>query len=259
MDQPTVSYNTTLPMFSKMPLYLVQHDYRTPLDPTNSVFQFAKGYRGSLFHYYSEHPVEGASFDCAMSSARLSPEGWVNVFPSEILLKTDQGGDTPLIVDVGGSVGHDIEKVRAKHPDTVDRLYLEDLPSVISRSNCDERINKINYDFFKPQPVRGARAYYMHSILHDWPDDAARKILEMQRDAMQVGYSTLLINDHIIADHMAHPQATGLDLTVMGLAAGRERKEEDWRKLLASAGFTIVKIWTSTLGSQGIIEAERKT
>lgn len=37
----------------------------------------------------------------------------------------------------------------------------------------------------------------MHGVLHDWSDEPARKILEMQKGAMTPGYSTLLIHDHI--------------------------------------------------------------
>ena len=102
----------------------------------------------------------------------------------------------------------------------------------------------------------GARAYYMHGVLHDWSDEPARKILEMQKDALTPGYSTLLIHDHIAAEQLAHPHATAYDLTMMVMVAGGERTEADWRKLLNSAGYRVVKIWTSPLAIQGIIEAE---
>ena len=76
---------------------------------------------------------------------------------------------------------------------------------------------------------------------------------------MQLGYSTLLIHDHIIADYMAHPQATAFDLTMMGVLAGKERKEENWQGFLASARFKIIEIWTSTPANQSIIQAEWET
>ena len=31
----------------------------------------------------------------------------------------------------------------------------------------------------------GAHAYYMHGVLHDWSDKSARKILEVQKEAMK--------------------------------------------------------------------------
>lgn len=93
-------------------------------------------------------------------------------------------------------------------------------------------------------------------MLHDWSDEPARKILEMQKEAMTPGYSTLLIHDHIAPDALAHPHATAYDLTMMVMVAGGERRESDWHALLGSAGYTIKKIWRSQLAIQGIIEAE---
>ncbi|KAI0506275.1 S-adenosyl-L-methionine-dependent methyltransferase [Xylaria bambusicola] len=250
-------YDALIPVFSKLPIYLAQHDYKAPSDPTNGVFQFAKEFKGDLFHYYREHPVKGASFDLVMSSVMAHQASWVDIFPPEILFETDIGGDTPLVVDVGGNIGHDIEKFREKHPDTAARLYLEDLPHVLERAKCNKTVNRVAYDFFTPQPITGARAYYIHSVLHDWSDDFARKILVMQRDALAMGYSTLLIHDHIMADQLAHPQTTAFDLTMMGIVAGKERKAEDFRKLIESAGYNIIKIWTSPQAIQSIIQAER--
>lgn len=96
----------------------------------------------------------------------------------------------------------------------------------------------------------------MHGVLHDWSDEPARKILEMLKDALTPGYSSLLIHDHIAAEQLAHPHATAYDLTMMVMVAGGERTEAEWRKLLNSAGYRVVKIWNSPMAIQGIIEAE---
>ncbi|KUI74029.1 Demethylsterigmatocystin 6-O-methyltransferase [Cytospora mali] len=249
-------YDATLPIFYKTPIYLAQNDYQNPVDPTNGIFQYTKAWKGDMFHYYQAHPVEGASFDHVMGGVMANQASWVDIFPSQTLLDTDKGGELPLVVDVGGNIGHDIEKFRKRHPNTVNRLYLEDLPQVVARS--ESPVNKLGHDFFTPQPIKGARAYYMHGVLHDWSDEPARKILEMQTGALTPGYSTLLIHDHIAAEQLAHQHATAYDLTMMAMVAGGERTESDWRKLLDSAGYRIVKIWTSPLAIQGIIEAELK-
>ncbi|RMZ75272.1 hypothetical protein DV737_g5365, partial [Chaetothyriales sp. CBS 132003] len=159
-------------------------------------------------------------------------------------------------VDVGGNVGHDMERFRQAHPETAARLYLQDRPGVVNLSKCPDPVNKIGYDFFTPQPIKGARVYYMHGVLHDWSDEPARKILEMQRESMTPGYSTLLIHDHIAPEALAHPHTTAYDLTMMVMVAGEERTESHWRELLKSAGYEVVRIWRSPLAVQGIIEAE---
>lgn len=105
-------------------------------------------------------------------------------------------------------------------------------------------------------PCVGARAYYLHGVLHDWSDEPARKILEMLKPAMTRGYSKLLVHDHVLPESQPHPQATAYDLTMMVMVAALERSESMWRELLESCNFKIIKIWTSPLMTQSIIEAE---
>ena len=96
----------------------------------------------------------------------------------------------------------------------------------------------------------------MHGVLHDWSDEPARKILEMQKEAMKPGYSKLLIHDHIAPEALAHPHTTAYDLTMMVMVAGVERSEVQWKALLKSAGYKVLNIWTSPLAVQRVIEAE---
>lgn len=96
----------------------------------------------------------------------------------------------------------------------------------------------------------------MHGVLHDWSDEPAKKILEMQKDALKPGYSKLLIHDHITPEALAHPHTTAYDLTMMVMVAGEERTESHWRALLKSTGYRVVNIHSSPLAVQRVIEAE---
>ncbi|OBR03148.1 O-methyltransferase [Colletotrichum higginsianum IMI 349063] len=252
------SYDATLPCFFKMPRHLAQTKYRNPVDPEDGIFQYAKDCRGlDMFHFYQqdENRAEGESFNHVMGGVMATQAGWLDIFPHDTLLATARP-DGPVLVDVGGSIGHDMERFRAAHPHVAARLYVEDLPEVVKLSKCPDPVNKLGHDFFTPQPIKGARAYYMHGVLHDWSDEPARKILEMQRDALTPGYSSLLIHDHIAPETVAHPHTTAYDLTMMVMVAGEERTETHWRALLKSAGYRVVKIWSSPLAVQRIIEAE---
>ncbi|KAI7779193.1 hypothetical protein LA080_001265 [Diaporthe eres] len=249
-------YDATIPCFFKLPRYLSQTGYRNPVDPNDGVFQYAKDCRGKdMFHYYQENRVEGESFNQVMGGVMANQSGWLEIFPHDTLIANAKP-DAPLVVDVGGNIGHDLDRFYQAHPETASRLYLEDLAEVVSLSKCPASVNKIGYDFFTPQPIKGARAYYMHGVLHDWSDEPARKILEMQRDALTPGYSRLLIHDHIAPETVAHPHTTAYDLTMMVMVAGEERSEVHWRALLKSAGYRIVKVWSSPLAVQKVIEAE---
>ena len=96
----------------------------------------------------------------------------------------------------------------------------------------------------------------MHHVLHDWTDEPARKILEMLKPAMKLGYSTLLVHDYVLPESHVNPQATAYDLSLMVMVSALERTESMWQALLESAGFKIVKIWASPLMTTCIIEAE---
>lgn len=100
----------------------------------------------------------------------------------------------------------------------------------------------------------GAKAYYMHGVLHDWPDASALRILENQKSAMRPGYSRLLIHDHVVGRALDHPHATAYDLTMMGMVAGKERTEGDWQDLVARAGMRVESVWRSEGAVQGILE-----
>ena len=123
------------------------------MDPADGVFQYTKGWKGDLFHYYDAHPREGESFNHIMGCVMVRQIGWLDIFPHNTLLSSDT--DLPLLVDVGGNVGHDMERFRQAHPETGARLYLQDRLEVVKLSKHPDPINKIGYYFFTPQPIKG--------------------------------------------------------------------------------------------------------
>lgn len=96
----------------------------------------------------------------------------------------------------------------------------------------------------------------MHSCLHDWPDSKAHTILTSLKPSVTKGYSKLLINENVIPDRGAHWLSTALDIAMMANFSASERTEQNWRTLLESAGFKVVKIWTYEPGTESLIEAE---
>lgn len=47
------------------------------------------------------------------------------------------------------------------------KLVLEDTPEVIGTLNeFPPQIEKLSHDFFKEQPIKGARAYYFHRVVN---------------------------------------------------------------------------------------------
>ena len=102
----------------------------------------------------------------------------------------------------------------------------------------------------------GARAYYLHSVLHDWDDASSLKILRNIVPAMRPGYSKLLINENVVPDVGASWSITSMDWLMMALGAVRERTEKQWKDLLAQAGLKVSGVWTYDQGTESLIEAE---
>ena len=74
----------------------------------------------------------------------------------------------------------------------------------------------------------GARAYYLHSVLHDWDDASCLKILRNIVPAMQPGYSKLLINENVVPNVGAPWSITSMDWLMMVLGGqGAHRKAEE--------------------------------
>jgi hypothetical protein len=162
-----------------------------------------------------------------------------------------------FLVDIGGSLGHDLEEFNRKHPKVPGRLILQDLQSVLVQINyLDDRIERMAYDFFTENPIKGSRAYYMHSVLHDWPDDVCHKILTRVTQAMKPGYSRLLVNENVIPAMGADWQATAEDIMVLITSSSLERTERNWRDLLEGAGLRICGIWRTENALESLIECE---
>ena len=164
-------------------------------------------------------------------------------------------GDHSALVDVGGGAGFCLEEFRAKVPQWKGQLVLQEQEAVVKQiSGLDPRIKVMAHNFFEPQPVRGARAYYLRNILHDWPDERCRDILRQLKDAMKDRYSKILLDENVIADQNPSWQHTSMDFYMMALAAAQERTESQWRKLISSVGLEIAGIWFKGDGNQSIIE-----
>lgn len=137
-----------------MPEYLARTGYSNPSDPDHGIFQYTKGDKGNLFNYYNNHPREGESFNHVMGGVMAHQASWLSIFPHEKLVTTATEG-SPILVDVGGNIGHDLDRFRAAHPEVADRLVLEDRPDVIALAKCPDPVRKLAHDFFTPQPVQG--------------------------------------------------------------------------------------------------------
>lgn len=244
------------PMFQSLPYYLKSIGYKNPDDSNNGNWQFWTNKELSFFDTLAQNQSLKASFhDTMQCHTKYYLKHWPDLYPTGLIVAASKPNRS-LIVDVGGSVGHDLERFRSKHPCIPDgSLVLQDLPEVVEGLVLDKAIQSQPYDFFTPQVNKGATAYYMHQILHDWPDDKAIQILANVALGMEKGYSRLLIHESLITSTSADPRVTTTDITMMACVASKERTEEEWRMLLDMAGLAVVKIWRTSASVDCVIEA----
>ncbi|KAL8884933.1 MAG: hypothetical protein Q9215_007128 [Flavoplaca cf. flavocitrina] len=256
------------PTAAKLPEYMHSQNYQNPTRSTSSAFAYTNG--SEFWTHLGKTPVHSQIFNDFMATRRQGRQRWYDVYPvgeelSASLSNADT--DTPgesnvLLVDVGGNRGHDLVELRAKYPDLVGKMILQDLPDVVAHASFeqddDRVIEAMPHDFFQPQPVRHALAYHFRAIFHDWPDSACHHILSHTAAAMKPKVSKLLISEFVLPDRDTTLFPATLDIQMMGLHAGMERSEKQWRVLLDSAGLKVVKIWQEVKGGEGVIEAMLK-
>ncbi|KAL2755543.1 hypothetical protein ACRALDRAFT_1076879 [Sodiomyces alcalophilus JCM 7366] len=251
-----------IPAVASLTEYFLEHGYEPPSDPRAGPLQVRCKTDLNFFEYVQANPPWGQYFNHHMGGYRQGRPSWMDDGFFPVQERLIDGADTSdpdaaLLVDIGGSIGHDLDEFRRKHPDAPGRLVLQDLDRVLDQIvDLHPRIERMPYDFHTEQPVKGARAYYMHSVLHDWTDDVCDSILARVTAAMKPGYSKLLINENVIPGTGADWQATALDLVMLSLFTSKERTEADWRRLLGKAGLKIVNIWGKGEGVESLIECE---
>ena len=184
-------------------------------------------------------------------------EEWFDFYPvkQKLMAKDSE----VVLVDIGGGIGHDISEVRSKFLNLPGRMVLQDLPHVIDSipQPLPSSIETMKYDMFTEQPIKGAKAYYMRTVLHDWPNKQALVALNRIREAM-APESILLLNENSLPPNNVPAFSAHLDFSMMELTGSLERTEQQWIDLVTEAGLKVVKIWkpsSQTFGFNLLLEA----
>lgn len=204
----TFCFDCTQNSFAQMPAYLRNTKFQNPENPVDGPFQYANKHDGHAFTWLTAHPEVFGAFHGYVHTLRIHRPAWTDMYPvkERLVEGLKAEGDASALVDLGGGVGQTLQDFSKAVPEYTGRLVLQELGEVIGIATAmgvdkDKRIELQVYDFFTPQPIKGARVYFMRSVLHDWPDEQCRKILANVKDAMDPGYSKILISDCVSAHH----------------------------------------------------------
>ena len=208
---------------------------------------FDRVFGQSAWEYFSDHPEVSLLVDqvMALGSGLSGPA----------IAQAYDFSKFETIMDVGGGNGALLAAVLNKH--SKPRGIVFDLPHAIEHARAagmlpEGRGELIAGDFFQTIPP-GADAYLFKNIIHDWPDDKAREILQHCRRAISSSGKLLLMEGVLPSDNSPHPLQVA-DLEMLVMHAGRERTEEEFRKLLADSGFRMDRL-IPTKSMVSIIEA----
>jgi hypothetical protein len=184
---------------------------------------FPRKFGADFWSWLQANPAERVAFDAAMAgdkgdaADRLAALGW----------RADE-----TVVDIGGGNGALLRALLELQPQA--RGIVLDLPETDrDEAALGDRINFVAGDFFESVPP--GDAYVLSGILHDWDDEQATRILRTIRAAAPE-HARLLLLESVVQPGNDPQGSKWLDLLML-VIGGRERAEEDWRELLASAGF----------------------
>ncbi|KAF2651093.1 S-adenosyl-L-methionine-dependent methyltransferase [Lophiostoma macrostomum CBS 122681] len=234
-----------MPVVAWLPEYFEEKGYADPSDGFKGPWQYTYQTPDHYFEWLAKRPELQRVFSAVMGHGRMSRDTkWFEFYPVEEKLRAQSPFDTAL-VDVGGGLGHELISFRNRFPDFEGRLVLEDQAHVVaSIRDLPPGIQTIGHNFFEPQPssLRGAKAYYLRTVLHDWPDSQATTILKNIRELMTKD-SVLLIHESAMPVENASPKSAFYDFMMMAYFSALDRTEQQFTELLSGAGFSLVQVW----------------
>ncbi|KAL2819632.1 S-adenosyl-L-methionine-dependent methyltransferase [Aspergillus cavernicola] len=238
-----------------LPDYLAETGYQDITSNKDCPFQKAFHTEQTMFEWMPQHPKHMQSLGHLMALQR--PVVWVDHFPVLDQLGDFPGADKTLMVDVGGGFGQQSKALRAKFPDLAGRVVVQDIPQTLAGAQLAEGVEFVAHNFFEPQPIQGAKFYYLRHVFHDWPDEQCVEILKQIIPAMEP-HSRILIDEVVIPASGVPWQAAFMDLLMMDTLGGIERTRAEWDDLLEQAGLKIVESYQYDGKEQAILVAVPK-
>ena len=153
------------------------------------------------------------------------------------------------VIDIGGGKGSFLLSILQQNNNLEGAVF--DLPTTFENSELDES-NIMKGDFFEEIPDK-ADVYTMKNVIHNWPEDKTKKIMENVRKAMMsanrvntsIENKRLLIIENVLPDDGSSDISNWMSLNFMILVDGQERNKEEYKTLGEDCGFRLENIYTT--------------
>lgn len=196
-----------------------------------------------IFEYLPTDPETSEAFNAAMTcfSEMVTPA----------VLEAYDFSNIGTLMDVAGGHGALLRAILNKWPAM--RGIVIDLPHVVEGAKAlpenqaiAHRCEFLPSDFFAAVPSH-ADAIIMKHIIHDWDDEQARTILRNCCKALSgKPNARVLLVESVISPDNAPQLGKFIDLEMLAFPGGRERTEEEFRKLFAASGLRLTRVIPTT-------------
>jgi hypothetical protein len=200
---------------------------------------FERVHGSSIWDWFDAHPLERETFAKSMMAMTLADApGIATTYPFD---------EVRQLCDVGGGRGTLLSEILVRHPHLRGVLcdnagVLDSARELLERRGVLGRMELVAGSFFEANTVpRGADAYVLKHILHDWDDERCLAILKNCRAAMERGRRLLVIE--ALVEETTDDYGALADLHMMIVCCdGRERGRAEYGKLLAASGFRLARV-----------------
>lgn len=184
-----------------------------------------------LFAYLAANPDEASLFNAGMTSKSRGDIA--------AILRAYDFSRFETIGDIGGGRGHLLGAILGAAPRAKGLLF--DQPQVVQEAAdiASDRLRLIGGDFFK-DVLPACDCYLLMSVIHDWNDAKSIAILKAVRKAAPEG-AHMLMCELLLPEHSGSPYALLMDVSMLAITGGRERKLSEYGALLAASGWRLIR------------------
>ncbi len=202
-----------------------------------------------VFDYFGDHPAEAEIFNRAMTN--------LSMMAGPAVVEAYDFSGVKTLADIAGGHGLLLAGILKANPNVNGLLF--DMPAVIEGASqllqnegVAERVKLEQGSFFDSVPA-GADTYMMKHIIHDWDDERSTTILKNIHKVIPADGRVLIVEMVIAPGNEPHFGKIQ-DMEMLVSPGGIERTEEEYRRLLADAGFKLTRV-IPTRSPLSIVEA----